>query len=157
MLAHLLLRLLNGQSNLNKVHFSDGADLWRETKWHIVFATVRRLIQNVPACHLCQIMQRTLKLTVPGCRIGVGSSEAKQQQGNFSWGQCWPGVFALLLCFSHSVSICLSFSCSIIGQCADFPPIFLFLSVMAPCLLSVLFTHAHLIKLRATVLVSCAN
>lgn len=33
------------------------------------------------------------------CWIGVGCSGAKQQQGNFSWGRCWPEAFALSFSF----------------------------------------------------------
>lgn len=46
------------------------------------------------------------KLTIPGVWIGVGCSGAKQQQGNFSWGQCLPEAFALSFFPLLSLSLC---------------------------------------------------
>lgn len=80
--------------------------------------------------------------------IGVGSSEAKRQQGNFSWGQCCPGAFAFdSFCFSRNCLHLLVFS------------LLSYWPVPAPfCLLSILSLPAHFpAKLRATVLAPCVN
>ena len=63
------------------------------------------------------------------CWIGVGCSGAKQQQGNFSWGQCWPEAFALPVCLTLSIYlICLAhFFCPLAIYCSHLTSFFLYL------------------------------
>lgn len=59
------------------------------------------------------------------CWIGVGCSGAKQQQGNFSWGQCWPKAFALSFSGSLRGHLCVCLSCSFLPTfylLLPFPP-----------------------------------